>query len=355
MPTGWLTSYAASWRLPEPLDLEQIDPANRAALAAWHATVVAADTHGREDTATPWQLPEVEAELADQEGATRLVVAGIDRGRDVVVAGQVGMPLTHSLTHANVGVFTHPDHRRRGHGSRMLEHLETIARGHGRTVLNAEAAWPYDAPADGTGTAGAEFLRARGFTLGLVDVMRSLDLPADSALLERLAADAAPHHAAYELRSFVGRVPDELATGWAELVSGLVVEAPTGGLERERESADVAELRRHEDLVEAQGRTKYNTVALAPDGTVVAYTDLAVTRHDPANAFQWGTLVAPAHRGHRLGLAVKVANLRLFQSVPQVATRLRTWNAEVNAHMVAVNEALGFRPVERLGEFQRRL
>ena len=32
-----------------------------------------------------------------------------------------------------------------------------------------------------------------------------------------------------------------------------------------------------------------------------------------------------------------------------------TWNAEVNAHMVAVNEQLGFEPVERLGEFQKRL
>jgi GNAT superfamily N-acetyltransferase len=337
------------------MDLEQIDPANRAALAAWHATVVAADSHGRADTATPWQLPEVEAELADQESTTRLLVAGIESGRHVVVAGQIAMPRTHSLRHANIGVFTHPHHRRRGLATRMLEHLETIAGGHARSVLNAEATWPYDAPADGSGTAGAEFLRSRGYTLGLVDVMRSLDLPADDTVLGRLAAEAAPHHAAYELRSFVGPVPDELAVGWAELAAALVVEAPVGDLERERESAEVADLRRHEALIAAQGRTKYNTVAVAANGAVVAYTHLAVSRHDPANAFQWGTLVDPAHRGHRLGLAVKVANLRLFQGQTQAATRLRTWNAEVNSHMVAVNESLGFRPVERLGEFQKVL
>jgi hypothetical protein len=34
---------------------------------------------------------------------------------------------------------------------------------------------------------------------------------------------------------------------------------------------------------------------------------------------------------------------------------VHTWNAEVNTHMVAVNDALGFRPVEYLAEFQRRL
>jgi hypothetical protein len=34
---------------------------------------------------------------------------------------------------------------------------------------------------------------------------------------------------------------------------------------------------------------------------------------------------------------------------------LVTYNAEDNRHMIAVNEAMGFRPVERLGEYQRRL
>jgi GNAT superfamily N-acetyltransferase len=337
------------------MDIEQINPLNRAALAAWHATVVAADVHGREETATPWKLPEVEAELAEQTDVTRLVFAGIEDGRTVVAAGQVGMTLTHSTAQAGVQVFVHPDHRRQGHGTRMMAHLVEVARGHGRTVLNSEASWPYDAPADGAGTPGADFLVANGFAFGIGDVMRSLDLPVDARLLADLAAEAAPHHAAYELRSWVGRVPSELEVGWADLVSGLMVEAPVGDLERERESADVEELRRRQAMIEAQGRTLYNTVALDADGWPVAYSNLATSRHDPLNAFQWGTLVRGDHRGHRLGLAVKVANLQLFQSVPQTATRLRTWNAEVNTHMVSVNERLGFRPVERLGEFQRRL
>ena len=337
------------------MDIEQINPLNRPALAAWHATVVAAETFGRADTATPYQLPEVEAELAAQQDVTRLVFAGIEGGRTMVAAGRIDMPLTHSRTHAAVAVFVHPDHRRRGHGSRMLEQLVTVARGHGRTLLNAEANWPYDGAVDGSGTAPVEFLRRHGFTFGIGDVMRTMDLPVDEAVLERLAAEAAPYHAAYTLRSFVGRVPEELEEGWAALVSRLDVEAPVGQMEREAESADIAELRRKQDVIEAQGRTKFNTVALDASGAVVAYTDLAISRHDPENAFQWGTLVDPAHRGHRLGLAVKVANLRLFQSRPQSATRLRTWNAESNTHMVAVNEALGFRPAERLGEFQKRL
>jgi GNAT superfamily N-acetyltransferase len=341
------------------VDIEQIDPANRAALAAWHATVLAADTLGREETATPWQLPEVEAELDEQTDVTRLVFAGIEDGRTVVVSGQIGMPLRHSTHHADVAVFVHPDHRRRGHGRRMLAHLEEVARGHGRTVVNAEASWPYDAPADGSGTPEGEFLRSAGYRFGIGDVMRTLDLPVDDALLDALAAEAAPHHASYSLRSWVGSVPTELEVGWADLVATLMIEAPSGDLERHLESADVEELRRRQALVEAQGRTLYNTVALDGDGWPVAYSNLATTRHDVANAFQWGTLVRPAHRGHRLGLAVKAVNLRFYQDRVRDhehrARHLRTWNAEVNTHMVGVNERRGFRPVERLGEFQKTL
>ena len=32
-----------------------------------------------------------------------------------------------------------------------------------------------------------------------------------------------------------------------------------------------------------------------------------------------------------------------------------TFNAEVNEHMIGVNERLGFVPIERLGEFQKKV
>ena len=61
-----------------------------------------------------------------------------------------------------------------------------------------------------------------------------------------------------------------------------------------------------------------------------------------------------AHRGHRLGLAVKIANLRQLQDERPDLRQLTTFNAEVNEHMIGVNERMGFEPVERLGEFQKK-
>ena len=53
------------------MDIEQINPRNEPALAAWHATVVAADRHGRQETATPWQLPEVQATVSLADSVAR--------------------------------------------------------------------------------------------------------------------------------------------------------------------------------------------------------------------------------------------------------------------------------------------
>jgi hypothetical protein len=79
---------------------------------------------------------------------------------------------------------------------------------------------------------------------------------------------------------------------------------------------------------------------------VVAYTDLVLPSGAPTKTWQWGTLVDRAHRGHRLGMAVKVANLRELQRAHPERETVATGNDATNAHMVGINEELGFRVVE---------
>ena len=50
---------------------------------------------------------------------------------------------------------------------------------------------------------------------------------------------------------------------------------------------------------------------------------------------------------------MKVANVRLLQETQPQITTVVTFNADVNAPMVAVNERLGFVPVKWIGEFQK--
>jgi hypothetical protein len=72
-------------------------------------------------------------------------------------------------------------------------------------------------------------------------------------------------------------------------------------------------------------------------------------------AHQWGTLVGRDHRGHRLGAAVKVANLRALQRARPDVTVIQTENAETNAFMVSINERLGFQVVAVSPSFARAL
>jgi GNAT superfamily N-acetyltransferase len=336
------------------LEIRPLDPYDDDALAAWHATYLAADTYGREHSA-PWMLEELRADLRADRAAEKYLAFGGQAGGHVVATALLELTQKDNRHIARTSVWTHPEHRRRGFGSAMLEHVTRVATAEGRTVLVAEAATPYGGPPDGSGHPNADFLTHRGFTVDIGDVMRVLDLPVDIALLDRLAVEAAPKHEDYTLRQFAGPVPDDILHPFGALVGSLMTEAPMGELQREPEAMDEERIRADEAVFEASGRTKYTTVAIAPDGDVVAYSELVVPKYDPGRVYQWGTLVAQAHRGHRLGITTKVANLRWLQAAEPDARLVVTWNAEVNRHMIGVNERLGFRPVERLVEFQKAI
>jgi GNAT superfamily N-acetyltransferase len=178
-----------------------------------------------------------------------------------------------------------PDLRGRGYGSAMLDHVVDVARGHGRARMVASVHTPYDGPADGTGHPDRDWAARRGFELDISNVVRVLQLP----------------------------VPDDILEEFGRLVGALMVEARSGQVDGEHEVMDLERIRSDEAVFEASGRVKYTTVAGARDGRLAAYSELVVPRHDPRHVYQWGTLVRPTHRGHRLGRATKVHNLRWAQ------------------------------------------
>jgi GNAT superfamily N-acetyltransferase len=336
------------------LEIVEVDPVDDDAFAAFHAAYLEAE-RALADLASPWLLEEFRA-LAQNPGTSRRLALYAGRvGGRVVATGRIMMPLLDNTDRAEVRVHTVPAARRRGYATAMVERLERAARAAGRTILVGETSWAHSAGADGRGEEGPDFARSVGFELALSEVKRVLALPVPDAVLDELAAEAAPHHDGYRLRSWPGPVPEDLLEGWARLTGSLLTEAPTGDLDVEPEYRDPAVVREDEAVLARQGRSKYNTVALDPDGDLVAFTDIATSVHEPGKSYQWGTLVRRDARGHRLGLAVKVANLRLLQAERPDVVHLTTYNAEVNAHMIGVNERLGFTPVARLGEFQKRL
>ena len=55
------------------------------------------------------------------------------------------------------------------------------------------------------------------------------------------------------------------------------------------------------------GRHILTALAIAPDGSVAGAADVRINEADPTHGQIGITLVDPAHRGHRLGMALKIA------------------------------------------------
>jgi GNAT superfamily N-acetyltransferase len=276
-------------------------------------------------------------------------LAAVDDGH-VLGSNQVILPVLDNTHVAYMEILVRPAARGRGVGSALLDAGLELARARSRSTVIIEVNMPLAGR-----SVGRDFLERRGFTTGIVERHRVLDLPLDGHRLDALAASAAQHHADYRLETFGDVVPDAYIEGYCALQSAFNDEAPTGDLDVEPEAWDADRVRKTEARFCQSGRHICSTVAFARDGSMVALTDMSTSESQPTIGFQGGTLVLPEHRGHRLGLAGKVANLRRFQVRFPTVRAVHSWNAEQNGPMVAINDTLGFRAVERLVEMQRRL
>lgn len=277
--------------------------------------------------------------------------AGFDDDRIVAVGFTIHSELD-NLDSAELYVALDPSSRRRGHGGELLSHLVEECRGLGRHRLTAES-WLPESERDTH--RNRVFAEKHGFALANVEIRRVRPLPVADDLLDSWAHDAAPHHDGYRVETFAGAVPDELVPSLVEAMNLMGVEMPTGDIEVE-ERALTPELFHAREARSAEGgKQMRRAIAIAPDGTVAGFTTLSVPLHEPDIVYQYGTMVRRAHRGHRLGLAMKAANLRATQQAHPDRTYIDTCNAETNGPMVSINEQMGFRPVEVLAHLQRIL
>lgn len=285
-----------------------------------------------------------------ERNETGVVVVG-DR---VVGTARIWFPDRDNLSLCWSEVRVDPDHRGRGVGSALADWLESRARANRRSVHAVEVAVPVGARESHP---ARRFAERRGYSVASTEIVRSLPLPVPSGLLGRLEASARPAwDGSYELSVHHLGVPHELRASLCEAMNRLALDAPTGELELEAESLDPDGYQHFLDHEAQLGRHRLTTVAVhRATGVVAAYTDLVLPTGSPDLAFQWGTLVLPEHRGHRLGMAVKVANLRALAEHDSGRRAVITQNAEANPWMVSINEELGFEIIEESLDLKKDL
>ncbi len=266
------------------------------------------------------------------------------------------LPQDDNTDNASVDLTVAPAFRRRGVGRALHDYAVDLTRREGRKRLVGSTVeeLPGGPAHDG---AGAAFAATTGAKAALAEVRRRLDVTAlDEAALDRMLVEGWAHAAGYTLVQWRGSVPDEYVDDVAYLDGRLIEDAPMGELEWEPEKSDADKLRAIEAAQDARGMRNYHTgVRHDASGRLVAWTLINFAATEPWHAWQQITIVEPRHRGHRLGAIVKVENLRHVLAHEPALTAVDTWNAAVNDHMIAINDAMGFRPVDTWTNWQLTL
>jgi len=247
-----------------------------------------------------------------------------------------------------VQITVHPEHRRRGHGSVIMNEAVRRTRAADRNTI-----WVGTAEDD---QGARKFVEGLGFSYASHDARRRQVLAdVNDATVRRLWAEAQAAASDYCLERLQPPVTDQLLGELVE-VTAAINDAPMGDLTYEDEKFDTQRLRDLETALLGRGDCAYRVIARhRTTGEVGGHTIVMTHPLRPEVGGQADTAVARHHRGHRLGLLLKIDMMHWLADVEPQLKIIETWNNVDNTFMINVNEALGYRLSRIFNMYELRL
>ncbi|MDN5699358.1 MAG: GNAT family N-acetyltransferase [Kocuria sp.] len=313
-------------------------------------------------------------DLKDPYERVNILCAYMD-GR-LVGRAEVRMPLISETDIAQIVVDVDPDELSEGIGRSLLSAAEQLAYGESRRVIRLVTEHPASelkAPAgpgdgsvmggetsgvgvqwidaaDGSGKLPASHRQTRfaehaGYELQTVSSFALLDVPLPQERVESIerSLEEVPFTERYALHTWVDSAPEELLEPLARLHARLPSDSFVKPIVSDPDPWDAERVRRTERLREEDGDRSLMAVAEDRDnGELVGMTELILAQHRPTLALQDETLVIREHRGRRLGMRLKMANLKQLTEVQPEVETVYSWTHTGNDRMNWVNAQLGF-------------
>ena len=193
------------------------------------------------------------------------------------------------------------------------------------------------------------FWTGLGAELRYTEQESSLDLAAVDAELMQRWIEGGPTD--LQLVHWAGRCPDQ----WMDALvatANAMNDAPTDDLEIADTIVDADMMRAEIEARAARGLDYRGVLAVTAQGEAAGTTEVLVNRHRPAVSWQWSTVVLPRHRGRGIGRWLKATMWQRLRTTEPEVTELHTGNAASNAHMLAINNEMGFKPTHLMGCWQ---
>jgi GNAT superfamily N-acetyltransferase len=321
------------------MEIRDVDVHDVALVTAWYDAQQAAISYDRPH-AVNRTFDALVTQVTVPSDYREFVLLAAFEADEILGVGELGYSLQDNLHLADLEVTVRPEHRRRGIGRALYAAATARRRSAGRTSACGEICVVDD-------HGPLAFARAMGARSVHQEDHLMLELPLADDHLRELTAMAASD---YEVVTWQGRCPDDLIDAYAEMRTRMNQDVPTGELDHEavvmtpeRIRAGEERLLRSYDIVVAAARRA--------DGLLCGYSLVFLPRGSD-QVLQDDTLVMPAHRGHHLGLALKLATYAVVAAEHPDRATLHTWTDPENHAMCATNHAFGYRPVERLHEVQ---